>query len=64
MKVASLFAGIGGFDLGLQRAGMSIATRYRMLGNAVTVPVAEWIGRRIIAAHGHGREDCNGENHI
>jgi DNA (cytosine-5)-methyltransferase 1 len=24
MKVASLFAGIGGFDLGLQRAGMSI----------------------------------------
>ncbi len=44
--------------------GHADATRYRMLGNAVTVPVAEWIGRRIIAAHGHGREDCNGENHI
>ena len=25
--------------------------RYRALGNAVTVPVAEWIGRRILAVH-------------
>ena len=25
--------------------------RYRALGNAVTVPVAEWIGRRILSAH-------------
>lgn len=25
--------------------------RYRTLGNAVTVPVAEWIGRRILRAH-------------
>jgi DNA (cytosine-5)-methyltransferase 1 len=23
--------------------------KYRMLGNAVAVPVAEWIGRRIVA---------------
>jgi site-specific DNA-cytosine methylase len=27
---------------------MSDAARYRMLGNAVTVPVAAWIGRRIM----------------
>ena len=27
--------------------GMSDSARYRMLGNAVAVPVAEWIGRRI-----------------
>lgn len=37
-------------------AGQSDSTRYRQLGNAVAVPVAEWIGRRIIAAH-------NGEYH-
>ncbi|MHC4088712.1 MAG: DNA cytosine methyltransferase [Planctomycetota bacterium] len=28
--------------------GMADSPRYRMLGNAVAVPVAEWIGRRII----------------
>jgi DNA (cytosine-5)-methyltransferase 1 len=28
--------------------GESDSTRYRMLGNAVCVPVAEWIGRRIL----------------
>ena len=28
--------------------GMSDSARYRMLGNAVAVPVAEWIGKRII----------------
>ena len=28
--------------------GMSDSARYRMLGNAVAVPVAEWIGRRIV----------------
>ncbi len=28
--------------------GMSDSARYRMLGNAVAVPVAEWIGRRIL----------------
>jgi DNA (cytosine-5)-methyltransferase 1 len=27
---------------------MSDAARYRMLGNAVAVPVAAWIGRRIV----------------
>lgn len=29
--------------------GESDSTRYRMLGNAVCVPVAEWIGRRLVA---------------
>ena len=29
-------------------AGHSDTARYRMLGNAVCVPVAEWIGRRIV----------------
>lgn len=29
--------------------GFSDAQRYRMLGNAVAVPVVEWIGRRILA---------------
>ena len=28
--------------------GFSDSARYRMLGNAVSVPVAEWIGRRIV----------------
>lgn len=28
--------------------GMKDSTRYRMLGNAVCVPVAEWLGRRIV----------------
>lgn len=29
-------------------AGFADSTRYRMLGNAIAVPVAEWIGRRIV----------------
>jgi len=29
-------------------SGLSDSARYRMLGNAVCVPVAEWIGRRIV----------------
>jgi site-specific DNA-cytosine methylase len=29
-------------------AGHADSSRYRMLGNAVCVPVAEWIGRRIL----------------
>ena len=59
MRFGSLFTGIGGFDEALERAGMECAwqveidahchsARYRMLGNAVCVPVAEWIGRRIV----------------
>jgi len=28
--------------------GHAMTQRYRMMGNAVTVPVVEWIGRRII----------------
>lgn len=30
--------------------GFADSTRYKMLGNAVAVPVAEWIGRRIMEA--------------
>lgn len=30
----------------------SDSKRYKQLGNAVAVPVAEWIGRRIVAANG------------
>jgi DNA (cytosine-5)-methyltransferase 1 len=30
-------------------AGFSDSVRYRMLGNAVAVPCAEWIGRRLLA---------------
>jgi len=32
-------------------AGQADSHRYKQLGNAVAVPVAEWIGRRIVAAH-------------
>jgi len=32
--------------------GQSDSGRYRQLGNAVAVPVAEWIGRRIVGADG------------
>jgi DNA (cytosine-5)-methyltransferase 1 len=28
--------------------GFSDSTRYKMLGNAVAVPLSEWIGRRIL----------------
>jgi DNA (cytosine-5)-methyltransferase 1 len=28
--------------------GQSDSKRYRQLGNAVAVPVAEWLGRRIV----------------
>jgi DNA (cytosine-5)-methyltransferase 1 len=31
-------------------AGQKDSPRYRQLGNAVAVPVAEWLGRRIIVA--------------
>jgi site-specific DNA-cytosine methylase len=65
MKVGSLFAGIGGFDLGFERAGFEVTwcvewdknaqavLRKRFpnaqVGNAVTVNVAEWIARRTMA---------------
>jgi len=39
-----------GFDPG-HTAGQSDSARYAQLGNAVTVNVAEWIGRRIVRAH-------------
>ena len=31
--------------------GQSDSKRYKQLGNAVCVPVAEWLGRRIVMAH-------------
>jgi DNA (cytosine-5)-methyltransferase 1 len=39
-----------GFEPGWT-AGQSDSARYRQLGNAVAVPVAEWIGKRIIRAN-------------
>lgn len=36
-------------------AGQSDSARYRQLGNAVCVPVAEWIGRRIMNVQGRDR---------
>ena len=32
-------------------ASMPDSTRYEMMGNAVAVPVGEWLGRRIVRAH-------------
>jgi len=47
-----------GFPDGWTRFGdgreISDSTRYRLIGNAVAVPVAEWIGRRILAIRGRG----------
>ena len=35
-------------------AGQADSHRYRQLGNAVAAPVAEWIGRRIVATSAAG----------
>lgn len=105
MKVGSLFAGVGGFDRGLELAGHSIAWqveindfsnrvlerrwphtprgtdvrewtclcqpletynanactcpdghRYQAIGNAVTVPVIEWFGKRLMKSAPMERE--------
>lgn len=34
----------------MMTVGQADTTRYRQLGNAVTVNVAEWIGKRIMEA--------------
>jgi site-specific DNA-cytosine methylase len=52
----STFSGVGWLDLGLERAdddqllppGLD-SHRYRVIGNGVAEPVAEWIGRRLAA---------------
>lgn len=41
-----------GVDESGKRVELSDSARYRMLGNAVAVPVAEWIGQRIAAMEG------------
>ena len=68
LTAVSLFAGVGGFDLALgfpddwtaqrvdEKSGRVVAqadsARYRQMGNAVAVPVVEWIVGRIVAADG------------
>lgn len=47
MNFIDLFAGIGGFRLGMQRAGLSDTQLYKQAGNAVTVPVIYEIAKRL-----------------
>ena len=44
-----------GLDADGKQVQLSDSARYRMLGNAVTVNVAEWIGKRIVAELTEGR---------
>ena len=37
-------------------SSLSDSVRYRQLGNAVCMPVAEWLGRRMLAVHRNGGE--------
>ena len=41
-------------------AGQSLKYRYKQMGNAVTVNVAEWIGRRVAASLQTSKETANG----
>ncbi len=50
MKVGSLFSGVGGFDLGLDRCGCKTIWHSETDGNAVRVPCAEIIGKAIMEA--------------
>lgn len=61
MIAGSLFAGIGGFELALQRHGIptvwsSEICRFAngLVGNAVAVPVASWIVERIVRQEAGG----------
>jgi cytosine-specific methyltransferase len=49
MKIMDLFSGIGGFSLGFQRAGYQFTERYKLIGNAVTVNIVEFIARKLIS---------------
>lgn len=44
MRFVSLFAGVGGFDLGFEQAD---SHRYKQMGNAVSVPVVHYVASLI-----------------
>lgn len=48
-RIGSLFSGIGGLELGLERAIPGASVRLHALGNAVVPQVAEVVGRRVAA---------------